>query len=82
MRDMKLRTRWPWITALLAAAVVLNPIGLDIIYSAFFSGEQLSRNIWGSIALIGMAILAILVLLEWIVRTLVLKHRVRGTTTA
>jgi hypothetical protein len=43
---MKLRTRWPWITALLAAAVVLNPIGLDIFYSAFLSGEQLSRNIW------------------------------------
>ena len=79
---MKLRTRWPWITALLAAAVVLNPIGLDIIYSAFLSGEQLSRNIWGSIAWIGMAILAMIVLLEWIVRTLVLKRRARGTTTA
>jgi hypothetical protein len=79
---MKLRTRWPWITALLAAAVVLNPIGLDIIYSGFFSGEQLSRNIWGSIALIGMAILAMIVLLEWVVRTLVFKRRARSTTTA
>ena len=79
---MKLRTRWPWITALLAAAVVLNPIGLDIIYSAFLSGEQLSRNIWGSIALIGLAILTMIVLLEWVVRTLVLKRRARGITTA
>ena len=79
---MKLRTRWPWITSLLAVAVVLNPIGLDIIYSAFLSGEQLSRNIWGSIALIGMAILAMIVLLEWLVRTLVLKRRARSTTTA
>jgi hypothetical protein len=79
---MKLRTRWPWITALLAAAVVLNPIGLDIIYSAFLSGEQLSRNIWGSIALIGMAILAMIVLLEWIFRTLILKRSTRNTTTA
>ena len=69
-------------TALLAAAVVLNPIGLDIFYSAFLSGEQLSRNIWGSIAWIGMAILAMTVLLEWIVRTLILKRRMRGTTTA
>jgi hypothetical protein len=70
------------VTALLAAAVVLNPIGLDIFYSAFLSSEQLSRNIWGSIAWIGMAILAMTVLLEWIVRTLILKRRMRGTTTA
>jgi hypothetical protein len=78
---MKLRTRWPWITALLAAAVVLNPIGVDIFYSAFLSGEQLSRNIWGSIAWIGMAILALIVLLEWAVRTLILKRSASRTTT-
>jgi hypothetical protein len=78
---MKLRTRWPWVTAVLAAAVVLNPIGLDIFYSAFLSGEQLSRNIWGSIALIGMAILAMIVLLEWAVRTLILKRSASRTTT-
>jgi len=79
---MKLRTRWPWTTALLAAAVVLNPIGLDIFYSAFLSGEQLSRNIWGSIAWIGIAILATIVLLEWAVRTLILKRSTRNTTIA
>ena len=73
---MKLRTRWPWITALLAAAGVLNPIGLDIFYSAFLSGEQLSRNIWGSIAWAGI------VLLEWVFRTLILKRSTRNTTTA
>jgi hypothetical protein len=78
---MTLRTRWPWVTALLAAAVVLNPIGLDIIYSAFLSGERLSRNIWGSIAWIGMAILAMIVLLEWAVRTLILKRSASRTTT-
>ncbi len=78
---MKLRTRWPWLTALLAAAVALNPLGLDIVYSAFLSGEQLSRNIWKSIALIGMAILAAIVLLEWAVRTLILKRSASRTTT-
>jgi hypothetical protein len=76
---MRLRTRWPWITALPAAAVMLNPIGLDIFYSSFLSGEQLSRNIWGSIAWIGMAFLVLIVLLEWIVRTLVLKRSPRST---
>jgi len=79
---MKLRTRWPWITALLAAAVVLNPIGLDIFYSAFLSGEQLSRNIWGSIAWTGIALLALIVLLEWLFRTLILKRSTRNATTA
>jgi hypothetical protein len=78
---MRLKTRWPWITALLAAAVVLNPIGLDIFYSAFLSGEQLSRNIWGSIAWIGMALLAMIVLLEWAVRALILKRSATRTTT-
>jgi hypothetical protein len=79
---MKLRTRWPWITTLLAAAVVLNPIGLDIFYSAFLSGEQLSRNIWGSIAWTGIGLLALIVLLEWIFRTLILKRSARKPTTA
>jgi hypothetical protein len=79
---MKPRTRWPWITALLAAAVTLNPIGLDIFYSAFLSGEQLSRNIWGSIAWIGIALLAMIVLLEWLFRTLILKRSTRNTMTA
>ena len=56
---MKLRTRWPWVTALLAAVVMLNPVGLDIVYSAFFSGEQLSRNIGGPIAWTGIALAAL-----------------------
>jgi len=79
---MKLRTRWPWVTVLLAAAVVLNPIGLDIFYRAFLSGEQLSRNIWGPIAWIGIALLALTALLEWIFRTRTLKRSARNTTTA
>ena len=41
---------------LLAAVITLNPLGIDVIHAAFFSGEALSRNIWGSIALTGMAI--------------------------
>jgi hypothetical protein len=66
-------------TMLLAAAAVLNPIGMDIIYSAFLTGEQLSRNIWQSIALIAIAILAALVLLEWTLRELILRRRASGT---
>jgi len=67
---------------LLVAILVLNPLGLDVLNAAFFSNEQLSRSIWQPIALIVMAILLALVLLEWFVRTLVLKRRARRTTTA
>ena len=79
---MNVRTRWPWISALLAAAVALNPLGLDVVYAAFFSGEALSRNIWGPIALIGMAIIALTVLLEWLIRTRILNRRARGAATS
>jgi hypothetical protein len=67
---------------LLVAILVLNPLGLDVLTAAFFSNEQLSRNIWQPIALIVIAILFALLLLEWFLRTLVLKRRARRTTTA
>jgi hypothetical protein len=61
---------------------MLNPPGLNIFYSAFLSGEQLSRNIWGPIAWTGIALLILIVLLEWIFRTLILKRNARNATTA
>jgi hypothetical protein len=79
---LSIRTHWPWISTLLAALVTLNPLGLDVIDLAFFSGEALSRNIWGPIALTAMAIMALMILLEWRIRTLILIRRARGTTTA
>jgi len=66
---------------LLAAVLALSPIGLDVIHAAFFSGEALSRNIWGSIALTGMAIAALLIVLEWRTRVFIANRRARGTTT-
>jgi hypothetical protein len=67
--------RWPWITMLLTAAVALNPLGLDIIETAFFSGEALSRNIWQPIVLCAAAIFAVLIGLEWwIRRRLMARH--------
>ena len=60
--------RWPWITMLLAAVLALNPVGLDVIHSAFFSGEALSRNIWQPIVLTAAGVLALLIALEWWLR--------------
>ena len=67
---------------LLAALVVLNPLGLDVIHAAFFSGESLSRSIWGPIALTCMAVMALLVVLEWRIRIYTINRRARVTTTS
>jgi hypothetical protein len=56
-------------------------LGLDVTYAAFFSSEALSRNIWRPIALTGMAIAALIVVLEWWIRKLIINRRSRGTTT-
>jgi hypothetical protein len=58
----------PWIAMMLAAVVVFNPLGLDIIQAAFFSGGQLSRNIWQPIAITAGLILTLLIALEWWLR--------------
>jgi hypothetical protein len=66
---------------LLAAIAALNPLGLDVIYAAFFSGEALSRNIWRPIALTGMAIMVLVVALEWRTRRFIINRRARVTST-
>ena len=62
---MIVRTRWPWVSTVLAILLVINPLGVDLIAAAFFSGEALSRNIWGPIVLSATAGMALMILLEW-----------------
>ena len=73
-------TRWPWISLLLSAVSVLNPVGLDFLHSAFFAGEQLARNIAQPIVLTALAIMAVVIGLEWLVRSLIARRRARGVT--
>ena len=75
-----MKTSWPWISLLLAVIVVLNPIGLDFLKSAFLANEALTRNIALPIVLTGVAILVLAVMTEWLIRVVVLKRRGRGTT--
>jgi len=58
----------------LAAGAIFNPLGQDVIHAAFFSGEQLSRNIWQPFACGAGVILVLLIALEWWVR----KRRAAG----
>ncbi|UWU89553.1 hypothetical protein [Bradyrhizobium sp. CB1015] len=77
---MHVRTRWPWISLLLGVVVALNPVGLDFLHSAFFAGEQLARNIAQPIVLTALAIIVLVVVLEWLLRSFLVKRRARGAS--
>ncbi len=77
---MHVRTRWPWISLLLGAVAALNPVGLDFLHSAFFAGEQLARNIAQPIVLAALAVMVLAVMLEWLVRSFLVKRRARGAS--
>ncbi len=66
-------SRMPWITLVIAAIAALNPVGLEFLRNAFWSGEQLSRNIAQPIVFIGIGILIALAALE-----LLVKYWLRG----
>ena len=74
----KTLTCWPWITMIVAVLAAANPIGLDFFYSAFLSSEQLSRNIARPIYLMGVALLVLLIFIEWLIRTLIARWRRRA----
>jgi membrane protease YdiL (CAAX protease family) len=73
--EKSIRTSWPWITMLLAAVVVLNPIGLDFLHSAFMSNEQLSRNIAQPIVFMIGSVLGALIVFEFILRKYLMRRR-------
>ena len=67
--------KWPWISLLLVVAIAVSPVGQDFIYSAFFSNEQLSRNIAQPIVFMALPVAGVIVLLEWWIRRMVSKRR-------
>jgi len=67
---------------LTAAILVLNPLGLDVVHAAFLSGEALSKSIWRPILLTGMAIMVVVVVLEWLTRKFIMKRRARLAATS
>jgi hypothetical protein len=71
-------TRWPWISLLLAVLTVISPVGREIIYDAFYRGEGLSRNIAQFVLCIGLGIVALIVVLEWLVRLIISRRRARS----
>ena len=73
---------WPWITIVLALALMLNPLGFDVIYSALMSGEALSRNIWQPIVLVIVVILILHGLIEWAFKRMMVHRRAQASAPA
>ncbi len=67
--------RWPIFTMTAAAAVALSSIGREFLHGAFFTGEQLARNIAQPIVYSSAAILVVLGVLEWWIRRIRARRR-------
>ncbi len=59
---------WPWITFIVSVAIALSPIGHAFIHGAFYSYDQLGRNIAQPIVYGAMAIAAVIAAIEWALR--------------
>jgi membrane protein DedA with SNARE-associated domain len=68
--------QWPWITLAVAAIAAVTPIGQNVIYLSFFSGEQLSNDIWRPFFFIGLTIVFVIAALEWWIRRRIHRRRV------
>ena len=67
--------RWPLLTLAGSAGVALSSIGRGFLYDAFFSGEQLSRNIAQPIIYSAIVVLVVLGAIEWWIRRLRARRR-------
>ena len=62
-------TAWPWITPFLAAVVAVSPVGRDFLWSAFFSSDQLGRNIARPLVFWAMGAVLVAVGCEYLLRS-------------
>jgi hypothetical protein len=74
---MTIETSWPWITLSIAAVVVLNPLGLEIVANAFSAGNPTARNLAQVLATHAAEILGALGLVEFGIRKLLLRRQRR-----
>ena len=74
---MKVETSWPWITLSILAVVSLNPIGLEVIHSAFSSGEQLARTLGQFLVYCALGVAFAVGLIEFGIRKFLLTRQRR-----
>jgi len=69
------KTKWPWITLVLALVLALLPPVNDIVHSAFFSGEQLARSLGQLVVMEFVGVVLVFALIEWGVRWYAARRR-------
>ena len=79
---MRPRTAWPWISLLVIAIAVFNPVGLDLLDTALFAGEQLARSIAQFIVMVYLGGLCGLALVEFMIRILLIRRAQRRAAIA
>jgi len=69
-----MKTRWPWIVPLLTAALAMSPSGLGMLGDLFSTNRQV-QGITLYLTAFALALAVALTLVEWVIRSLVLRHR-------
>jgi hypothetical protein len=63
------RTRWPWFTMCVSLALVLNPVGIELVGSAIApSGSDWLAGLWRIVVAVAAAVLAALAIFEYALR--------------
>ena len=71
-------SRWPWVTSVAAAIIVLTPPAREIFYAAFISSERFLQDLMRMIYLGGIAIAMMLAVIEWRVRIVIIRRHARA----
>jgi len=69
--------RWPWVMTILTPLLALTPLARDIFYSAFISSERWMQDFWQFVYGAGVAIAILLGFIEWGIRVMLIRRRVR-----
>jgi hypothetical protein len=67
--------RWPWVTPILSILVMIGPFGQEVIHSAFYSGESISRDIGTFLMYCIAGITLVAIAVEWLIRWWWAKRR-------
>lgn len=74
---MRVETSWPWIALSIAAVVVLNPLGLEIVSNAISAGNPSARSLAQALAIRASEIMGAVGLIEFGIRKLLLMRQRR-----
>ncbi len=72
-------SRWPWLTMLFAAFLVVTPPAREVFYAAFISSERWLQDLMRLMYIAGVAVAILVGVIEWGVRTIMIRRRARAS---